>query len=203
MSIVELQTNTGNFLRTNHVVISGGSEASLPGASCFNMGIRTGFGGGFTIQKLKDRRDGPDVFEAWYIPMQQLGNFSANRLPTPEESPLRIMLTSQLTACLFAVGSDGNTTTVAHIQPDKEAHKHLGPLAADVRQSDMRMTARVRGMKTFVAHGEHLDPATKGYDRAGKEEAVAIVGIRDDQGRWAIFSQVSNKDKTVKDVHRI
>jgi hypothetical protein len=206
VSIAELQNNTEHFLRTNHVVIAGGGSASLPGPAYFRMEPRTGPGGGFMITKLRDRHDAPDIFEAWYIPMEQIGSFQANRLPTSQESSLRLMLTSQLTACLFAVGKDGNNTTVAHIQPDQNAHKTLSPQqAAAVRQSDMRMTARVRGMKTFMSHADPFDNFTKGYDysRTGKGEAVAIVGVRDDAGKWGIFAQVCNKDKTVKDVHRI
>jgi len=204
MSIAELQTNTEHFLRTNYVKIVGGAAAALAGPSYFKMGPDPA-GGGICITKLNDRREGPDVFEAWYIPMEQIGSFAANRLPTIEESPLRIMLTCQLTACLFVVGSDGESTTVAHIQPDKKAHTNLSQDQANAaRQSDMRMAARVRGMKTFMSHSQPFDNFTKGYDYySGKEERVAIVGVRDAEGHWNILAQVVNKDKTVKDVHRI
>jgi len=226
--IEELKTNTEHFLRNNYVSISGGDPKVISdaGKAYFKM-ERIGETPGLRISKLKSKEDGPDVFEAWYIPMQQLQKtangctFTARKLPTtPQESP-GIMLTSQLTGCMFAVGSDGSSTTVAHIQPNQGADTNLihafGPpgkgeadnrrgaqATSDLRQSDMRMAVRAQGMKTAVAvAGYYADKAASvAYDRPGKGEAVAIVGIRDDKGHWGIFAQI-NANKTIKDVKRL
>ena len=102
------------------------------------------------------------------------------------ELNLRIMLTSQITACLFAVGRNGNNTTVAHFQPDQTAHKNptlsaldkirLGKLTdenklkkktAELRQKELRREVRGAGMELFAAQGK----------TCRDDDTVAVVGI--------------------------
>jgi hypothetical protein len=221
MSINELKTNTEHFLRNNLVTIAGGGSGAVsePGKAYFSMET-AGVSPGLRITKLLGKKEGANIFEAWYIPMQQIGSFTARKLPTTAEESPGIMLTSQITGCMFAVGRDGNSTTVAHIQPDQTSHRNVMKLfpdapkgasfnpeavkaVSDLRQSDMRMAARVQGLTTAVAHaGYYADKAASvAYDR-GKREAVAVVGIRDDKGQWSIYSQLS-ADQKVIDVKRI
>lgn len=194
-ALVALHDNPEQFLRQNILLIAGGANAAAHGTATFAMSVRSS--GGFMAQKLSAEaaQGRPNLFEAYYVPMQQLGNFQANALPTAAESPLRLMLTSQITACLFAVGVVGGRTQVAHIQPDRTAHTHLPEAQGQAfRQSDMRMSARVRGLRTFAAQG--VD-----YDRL-QNEAVTIVGLRDDRtDRWQIIRQKWNSgNNTILDV---
>jgi len=212
-AIHELQTNTEHFLRTNILVISGAQEGVPAGPAYFTMTVRGG--GGFACTKAKPGATpaGPDVFQAWYIPMEQIGNMNVHRLRTAAESNLRIMLTSQITACLFAVGRDGNNTTVAHFQPDQTAHKNptlsvldkirlrkltdenkLKQKAAELRQKELRSEVRGAGMQLFAAQG-------KTYR---SDDTVAVVGIRGADNRWTIFRQnirsISAFEKVISEV---
>jgi hypothetical protein len=199
--IAGLLTNAEQFLRENCLLISGGAGGNDAGPAAFWMQDRSS--GGYLAQKMSaaNAEGKTNILEAWYVPMQQLGSpgnptFTANWLPTAEESGIRLMLTSQITACLFAMGASGGKTCVAHIQPDQAAHQHLPEATRqDFRQSDLRMSARVKGLKTFAAQG--VD-----YDRK-KNDCITIVGVRDKDDRWTIFKQKwSTATNTVIEVTR-
>jgi len=214
-AIAALQNDTENFLRTNILVISGAQEGVPAGPAYFTVTVRAAGGGGFLCTKAQPSAVpvGPNVLQAWYIPMEQIANMNVHRLRTPAESPLAIMLTSQITACMFAVGRDGNNTTVAHFQPDQTAHtaptlsvidkirmrkltdeNQLKQKTAELRQKDLHSEVRGTGMKAFAAQG-------KTYRAA---DTVAVVGIRGAGNRWTIFRQnvrsLSAFDKVISEV---
>ena len=214
-AIAALQNDTENFLRTNILVISGAQEGVPAGPAYFTMAVRAAGGGGFLCTKAQPGAVpvGPNILQAWYIPMEQIANMNVHRLRTAAESPLAIMLTSQITACMFAVGRDGNNTTVAHFQPDQTAHaapslslidkirlrrltdeNKAKQKAAELRQKDLRKDVRGAGLEAFAAQG-------KTYQAA---DTVAVVGIRGVGNRWTIFRQnvrsVSAFEKVISEV---
>jgi hypothetical protein len=214
-AIAALQNDTENFLRTNILVISGAQDGVPAGPGYFTMSVRAAGGGGFLCTKAQPSvvPIGPNLLQAWYIPMEQIANMNVHRLRTAAESPLAIMLISQITACMFAVGRDGNNTTVAHFQPDQTAHmapslslvdkirmrsltdeNKLKQKAAELRQKDLRSDVRGAGLEAFAAQG-------KTYQAA---DTVAVVGIRGAGNRWTIFRQnvrsVSAFEKVISEV---
>ena len=194
-AIAALQADPERFLRTEYLLIAGGGLQHRATDTICKIEQRSGMGGGWKVtvgQQDNPRALAPDEFHAWYIPMQQLPGLSANRLPDAAQSPLSLMLTSQITDCMFAVGRDAQGTVVAHIQPDATAHLNipetptgLYDLRGETRQSDMRMKVRSIGMKTLVARNRTY--GTQLYD------TVAVVGWRDANNHWTIYTQTTTR----------
>ena len=209
-AIVDLLGNTEHFLRTNCLMISGGSSAAEAGAATFWMTVRSSGGFGASKLNLEAAKGKTNLFPAWYVPMQQLGavgapTFAVNWLPTGAESDIRLMVTSQLTACLFGMARTGGKLGVAHIQPDATAYTQVPETQRHaLRQSDLRMAARVKGLTTLAAQGGTKSAFSvvgdDAYDRTN-HECVTIVGVRGDNDQWAIYKQKwSTKTNTVLDV---
>lgn len=183
-AIAAIQADPATFLKTEYVVVAGGGLHHRDGDTICKMDQRSGKGEGWMIS-VKDQNNpralNAGEFRAWYIPMQQLSGMTANQLPDAANSPLTLMVTSQLTACIFAVGRSGNQTTVAHIQPDQQGHMNIadGKLREQTRQSDARMSARVAGMGQLIAKERTY----------GELESVTVLGKRDAAGKWAIHAQ--------------
>lgn len=179
-----IQNDPATFLQTEYVVVIGSGGRHVAGSTIFVMSVRTGRGGGWMIQ-VKEQSDrsalASDEFRALYIPMQQLAGMTANRLPDAANSPITLMVTSQVTACVFGVGRDTSGTIVAHIQPDQKGHMNIeDPKIRDqFRQSDARMAARVAGMGPLMAK----------YHTYGEMESITILGKRDANGNWSIHAQ--------------
>lgn len=181
-----LQSDPATFIKTEFLMIAGGGSKHVAGDTICKMEARSAKGGGWKIwikEQNNPRALANDEFRAWYIPMQQVGTMQANRLPKADKSPLSLMVTSQLTACIFGVGRDAGGTIVAHIQPDQAGHTNIqDPKVRDqFRQSDARMKARVEGMGPLMA--KYRD------DGYGELESVTVVGKRDAHGQWVILAQ--------------
>jgi hypothetical protein len=181
-----IQSDPATFLKTEFVMIAGGGSRHVAGDTICKMEARTAAAGGWKIwikEQNNPRALAADEFRAWYIPMQQVGTMQANRLPDSTTSPLTLMVTSQLTACVFGVGRDASGTIVAHIQPDQQGHMNIGDkdMRAQFRQSDARMKARIAGMGRLMAKFRE-----DGYD---EQESVTILGTRDTNGQWIILAQ--------------
>jgi hypothetical protein len=198
-AIAALFSNAEKFLHTNPFNIggSGTTANAVAGEANFKMEIKAS--GGFSANFVDQ---GPayanlDYFRAWYIPMQQLHNFTVDWLPTANDSPLNLMLTSQITGCLFGVGSKKGRTCVAHIQPDANTHTSddldwKEKLAA--RQKDLRHAAKKAKLTRRVA----LD---KTFTQL---HYVAVVGSRDDKDKWRIYAQnVDSLPKTIDGVLKV
>ena len=183
-AIRDIQADPATFLKTEYVVVAGGGLQHRAADTICKMDQRTGKGGGWMITVKEQNNPRALVageFRAWYIPMQQLSGMTANRLPDAANSPLTLMVTSQLTACIFGVGRDAGGTIVAHIQPDQQGHMNVtdGKTREQVRQSDARMSARVAGMGQLIAKERTY----------GELESVTVLGKRDAGGNWKIFAQ--------------
>jgi hypothetical protein len=183
-AITAIQSDPATFLKTEYVIVVGGALRHHDGDTICTMEQRTGRGGGWMItvkEQNNPRALNAGEFRAWYIPMQQLAGMTANRLPNAATSPLTLMVTSQLTACIFGVGRDANGTIVAHIQPDQKGHMNIadGKAREQIRQSDARMTARVAGMGNLIAKERTY----------GELESVTVLGNRDATGNWTIYAQ--------------
>jgi hypothetical protein len=197
-AITALKTDTDNFLHSQQLKIFGsGIGPSFNGPANFKMEINPsgGFSAKFVTQDFAPLLQ--DQFQAWYIPMQQLKGFTANWLPGPVDTPIRLLLTSQISGCFFGVGTSGTQTCVAHIQPDKSTHQSSAYTDAQnlsFRQSDMRLSAHVTGLKTFAALGQTY----------GELDYVAVVGIMDENGGWEFFSQnMESLTKNIKGISRM
>jgi lipoprotein-anchoring transpeptidase ErfK/SrfK len=183
-AIALIQSDPFRFLQTEYVVMIGSGGSHSAGDTICKMSARTGRGGGWMItvhDQNNPRTLAQDEFRAWYIPMQQLAGMSANRLPDPASSTITLMVTSQVTACVFGVGRDASGTIVAHIQPDQKGHMNIddGKTREQFRQSDARMQARVAGMGPLLAK----------YSTYDEMESVTVLGKRDANGLWTIHAQ--------------
>lgn len=181
-----LQSDPATFIKTEYLIIAGGGSTHIAGDTICKMEPRSGTGGGWrvTVREQNNARAlATDEFRAWYIPMQQVGTMQANRLPDATTSPITLMVTSQLTACIFGVGRDAGGTIVAHIQPDQGGHMGIADakMREQFRQSDARMKARTAGMGPLMA--KYRD---EGY---GEFESVTVLGKRDTHGQWVILAQ--------------
>jgi hypothetical protein len=181
-----LQSDPATFIKTEYLVIAGGGSSHVAGDTICKLEARSGTGGGWRMtvrEQNSPRALGADEFRAWYIPMQQVGTMQANRLPDATTSPLTLMVTSQLTACIFGVGRDAGGTIVAHIQPDQSGHMGIQDAKTrdQFRQSDARMKARTAGMGPLMA--KYRD------DGYGEFESVTILGKRNPHGQWEILAQ--------------
>lgn len=197
-AINALKTDTENFLRTNQLKIFGsGVGPSFDGPANFKMEVNPsgGFSAKFVTQDFAPLLQ--DQFQAWYIPMQQLSGLTANWLPGPVDTPIRLLLTSQISGCFFGVGTSGTRTCVAHIQPDKNTHQsssYTDSQNVSFRQSDMRMAAHISGLKTFAALSQTY----------GELDYVAVVGIMDEAGKWEFFSQnIESLTKNIKGISKM
>ncbi|MDX2151595.1 MAG: hypothetical protein SFV54_12730 [Bryobacteraceae bacterium] len=124
----------------------------------------------------------PDRFVAWYVPMQQIGNFSVNWLPTPEQSPIDLMLTSQLSGCMFGMGESGGRTCVAHVQPDQNAYKNTSV------SPGMKHAYRQNDLGSAFMHKDLIPIAAADFDYDRGEKA-AVVGKRTPDGEWKMYIQ--------------
>jgi hypothetical protein len=197
-AIQQLQTDPETFLNTEYLVVAGGGLQHRSTDTICKMEQRDGPGGGWRV--TVGQQDNPRVlqaneFRAWYVPMQQLPGMTANHLPKASQSPIALMITSQITDCMFALGRNGQDTVVAHIQPDATAHLNvpstpvgngLYDMRGEVRQSDMRMRVRMQGMDTVAARN-------RTYGADGTYETVAVVGLRGANDHWTIYTQNSDR----------
>ncbi len=162
---------------------------------------------GLNLEAAKGKTN---LFPAWYVPIQHLGavgapTFAVNWLPTGAESDIRLMVTSRLTACLFGMARTNGKLGVAHIQPDATAYTQVPETQRHaLRQSGLRMPARVKGLTTLAAQGGTKSAFSvvgdDAYDRSN-HECVTIVGVRGDNDHWAIYKQKWNtKTNTDLDV---
>lgn len=180
-AISDLKADPESFLRNSRLKIFGGGQTSFDGPANFKMEVNPegGFKAMYVTQDAAPL--GADQFQAWYIPMQQLQGFTANWLPKPVDTPLRLLLTSQITGCLFGVGSSAQGTCVAHIQPDQKSHMDkTGLNRREARQQDLWTSAATSGLAPIVYGGMTYSIDT---------EYVAVVGKMDDSGQWSFFSQ--------------
>lgn len=180
-AISDLKAAPEAFLRASRLKIFGGGQNSFDGPANFRMEVNPE-GGYKAIYVTQDAAPlGVDQFQAWYIPMQQLRGFTVNSLPKPEDTPLRLLLTSQITGCLFGVGANAQGTCVAHIQPDQASHMDKsGVKRREARQEDLWRSAATAGLAPIVYGGMSYSLET---------ECVTVVGQMDDSGQWKFFSQ--------------
>ena len=196
-AITLLQTDPATFLNSEYLIIAGGGLQHRAADTICKMEQRDGPGGGWKVtvgQQDNPRALLPQEFRAWYVPMQQLPGMTANHLPNAAQSPIALMVTSQITDCMFAMGRSAEGTVVAHIQPDAGAHLNvpdsptgngLYSMRGEIRQSDMRMQVRSQKMATLVARNRTY--GEKAY------ETVAVVGRRDADNHWTIYAQNSDR----------
>lgn len=192
-ALAQLQQDPKTFLKTTVLVIAG-STGSPAGVATFKF-EKNGKGGyKATYLHPTQVNQNKHEFEAFYVPMidsaeLESGFFTAVRLPAEATSP-SLMLTCQITACMFAVARSGKQTWVAHIQPDQTKHgddakykdtdqrKHAIRVSK-LRQKDLRTLAKNQDLKPFVAKGKTYSDM----------ERVAVVGYRDNIGNWKIIAQ--------------
>jgi hypothetical protein len=191
-AIDALANDTDKFLRTEQFKIKGSGTilvaTSAPAIFKMEANSMGGFKANFVTQN--DVQPGPDEFKAWYVPMQQLKGFTANWLPTETESTLRLMLTSQLSGCLFGTGTKGSRTCVAHIQPDQKSYsksglfgkKLEGTALVEKRQKVMRKKAEKQDLTPFAVLG----------DTYTELEYATVVGTMADDGKWTFYQQKLN-----------
>ncbi len=123
---------------------------------------------------LKDNQ-----FNAYYIPMMQVGDVGTNHshytLPTTGNGPT-IAITSQITACVFSLGSHANGAVLAsHIQPPG------GPANTHDMRQGQAATAGATGFNGGVLQVRH-------GDQYGMGDRVAIIG-RLSKARWTFYMQ--------------
>lgn len=195
-----------SFLEKNHLTIASNNKA-LAGVATFfmmdngsSLGFTTGLSG--LVGKKKKRQffkvywrsnganaANADEFNAHYIPMLQTGNAQHYALPSAMVSPCDFMITSQLTGCSFALGSDGNgTRLVTHIQPNQN-------LVVGLRAGDLDNA--VQG----VFANDTLD-FVHARQPGGYTGSSTVVGKRIN-GDWKLFIQnhgtiQSGKGKNVR-----
>lgn len=121
---------------------------------------------------------GPNQFNAYYIPMVQVddvtGQNSHYTLPTTGQ--VTLALTSQITGCVFSVGSDANGAVLAsHVQPPKIAGTTI---------DDRQQLARAAGATGF---GNGMVQVRLGPDY-GEFDRIAIVAKRTGS-TWKFYSE--------------
>jgi len=191
-AIDALQNNTDHFLRTEQFKIKGSGTilvaTSAPAIFKMEANSMGGFKANFVTQNDVD--PGADEFKAWYVPMQQLKGFTANWLPTEKETTLRLMLTSQLTGCLFGTGSKGSRTCVAHIQPNQKSYSKGGFFGKELTGTELMAKRQKVMLKKAVK--EDLTPfAALGVTYTELEYAT-VVGTMSDDGKWTFYQQKLN-----------
>lgn len=117
-------------------------------------------------------------FNAYYIPMVQTSDVKKKRslytLPTGDDA-LDLMVTSQLSGCMFGVGSDAKgAKLVSHVQPDSA-------IDADERQKDLVSKAT-----------DQFKTVTGGFRRGPDYDHYAAVIGRRTQTRWTFYLQAVN-----------
>lgn len=155
------------LLRHFHVTVRGGNGAAPPNGQAavrrFTVtdqgvtapGFTTGFSG--WRGKTKNRpvvqvvlepgipagAPNADQFNAYYIPMVQVADVGNNssHYTLPTNGIPDIVITSQLTACSFGIGSDAmGATLVTHIQPDQNLGRDQGQAGLDLRVQNLATT---------------------------------------------------------------
>ncbi len=119
-------------------------------------------------------------FNAFYIPMAQVANAAtgSSHYSLPTGTGPSIAITSRLSGCMFAVGSDADgTVLVSHIQP------HLGTNDLDQRRTDLTdaVTGGFHNQSGSVVRGD-------GYD-----QYAAVIGKRTGT-EWHFYCQASSYD---------
>ena len=209
-----LSNDIKTLMRQAYISIGGGAGASPNGTapvSTFQvvvdpMGKATGFttGASGAVGVVKDRKFvrisklggaaksaaslATNEFNAYYVPMVQTSDVGGQKshyvLPTSGGPSL--MITSQLSGCVFAVGMNATgDRLVSHVQPDKS-------IPADQRQADAK--AKAEG---GIAH--HTGGASMGN---GYDETAAIVGSCDGIG-WLFYVQSCSCPKGVRHVNGV
>jgi hypothetical protein len=169
------------FLTTETLVIAGGGASATAGPARFKMAHSGGTAWRATFVSNSLMGISTDEFVGWYIPMQQLPGFTANSLPTPDQSPIGFAITSQMSGCIFGIGQSGTQTIVAHIQPNASAHTSLSaPDRSPARQSDLRGGLATAGLSEAFGSGGSYNH---------KKENVAVVGQRAATGKWTFWAQ--------------
>ncbi len=191
------------LLRKVYVMIAGGDSTTPHGVSTFRVSVQdwkqvTGFKTGLTgffggtkqrefvrIDKLSGAAK-PDAglaqneFNAHYVGMRQVSDAVATTHTTlPTAGPPYLMITSKLSGCQFAVGTDATgALTVTHIQPDTTI--------ADLGQRAQSLGAAVDAGFTQVG----------GRFRKRREykETANIIG-RLHNNQWEFYGQATDYGK--------
>ena len=191
-AIEALKNNTDYFLRTEPFKIKGSGTLLVATSAPANFKMEANSMGGFKANFVTqdDVDPGPDEFKAWYVPMQQLKGFTANWLPTEKESTLRLLLTSQLSGCLFGTGSKGSRTCVAHIQPKQKPPSKGGFFSKE--RTSAELTAKHQQEMLKKAEKKELTPfAALGVTYTELEYAT-VVGTMSEDGKWTFYQQKLN-----------
>lgn len=205
--VIGLLNDPEKLFRRAYISIAGGQghmgangQAAL---SLFKVEVNDkkpypGFTSGLSgmMGKTKDRpifkvtRIGPaqtpppaDHFNAFYIPMVQTGDVASgnSHYNLPTNTPTKIAITSQITACVFSVGKDaGGSVLVSHVQP---------PAAATGLSHDARQTAAV------TAGGQNMAIVKQfkdGSDYSYRDDVITIMGVLNGT-TWDFYSQKLSK----------
>lgn len=122
-----------------------------------------------------------DHFNAYYIPMVQVTDVQNgnSHYTLPTAGPDNIAITSQITACVFSVGSDANGAIMAsHIQPPA-----VPGMARNVRQAGA-VVAGGQGFNPGVTQVRH------GHDYDMDTDRIAIIGNLK-HGHWHFYMQMA------------
>lgn len=121
---------------------------------------------------------GADEFNAYYVPMVQTSDVTANRshYTLPTAGGPSVMITSKLSGCTFGVGSDATgAKLVSHVQPNLDLPKG---------------NQRKQNLATSVGSGFN---AVEGAFRSGEEyaETGAVIGCRTGVA-WKFYLQATD-----------
>jgi hypothetical protein len=120
-----------------------------------------------------------DQFNAYYIPMVQVADVNAgySHYTLPTVGPNTVAITSQITACVFSIGSDANgAVLVSHIQP---------PATPGASVTARQTAAIAAGGTGFVAGVKQV---RHGYEYDMDKDRVAIIG-RLKSPTWDFYMQ--------------
>lgn len=200
----EMCADPVSFLRHYMVTIAVAGRVS-PAPATFTMsaennsfaGFQTGISGwrGLTKQRQKLRimkvhpgtTAGPDavIFQAWCIPMTEMGSPGSAHVNLPGRDGPNIALTSQMSGCTLAIGSPANDGSrfVAHVRP---------PVPQPTEQTYMAMREAARRGRRDAFFDRLSRPGDQSYGNPFNR--ATIIGVRR-ANQWRFYAQTYNLDE--------
>ena len=205
--VIALFGEPETLMRHCFLMIAGGSAPAPPNGQAavatFSvtvtdkepMGFTTGASGFFGKKKKRayvritklsgpaKAAPGPTEFNAYYVPMVQTSDVASgnSHYSLPTAGAPTLMITSKLSGCTFAVGSDGHgAKLVTHVQPNmsnKQVAQRTTNLSAAVGQGFQSENGR------FAKRDEYAETAT-------------VIGRRTG-ANWKFFLQATDYVKGV------
>jgi hypothetical protein len=176
------------FLNTFYITIGGASTDGVKTCYIANATNQpTGEGApseAFRIDAAGAVGENPFAFQGWNVRMvQNSENVALNSI-----TPLRldgngpdIMVTGQLSACVFVVLQNGNQYDVAHLQPG--GLRGTGSVLKTSLEVNGRFTGNAARFTRVFGVGQGC------YDEG---QRAHVVGVRNGNGAWEIYAQVNN-----------